>query len=121
MRYLNQSEILPIINSGKEVEQFLGEFFTNNFRCFRYVTIGKTKEGYFALIFEKFDDSDEGLTSVYDYSSVEPDDLYGKEVGPFESFEEIIEKLNEEVHLDSEKYLLSGYLDEEIKTEPNKT
>lgn len=121
MRYLNQSEILAYINAGKEIEQFLGEFFTDNFRCFRYVTLGKTKEGYYALIFEKFDDSDEGLTRVYEYASVISDDLYGKEVGPFDSFEEIIERLNREVKLDSEKYLISGYLDEEIKTEPNKT
>ena len=83
MRYLNQSEILPYINAGKEIEQFLEEYFSNSFRCFRYVTLGKNKEGYYALIFDKFDESDEGLISVYDYSSVEPDDLYGKEIGPF--------------------------------------
>jgi len=121
MQYLNQSEILPYINAGKEIEQFLGEFFIDNFRCFSYVTLGQTKEGYYALIFEKFDDSDEGLTSLYDYSSIEPDNLYGKEIGPSKSFEEIIEKLNREVKLDSEKYLISGYLDEEIKTVPNNT
>lgn len=83
--HLNQHEISPYINTGKEVEQFLGEFYSENYKCFRYVILGKTKEGYYGLIFEKFDDSDEGITSIYDYSSVEPDDLNGKELGPFDS------------------------------------
>jgi|GEM_PF-6035632 len=116
MRYLKESEILPYINAGKEIEQFLGEFYFKNFKCFRYVTIGKTKDGFYGLLFEKFDDSDEGLNSIYEYSSIEPDELYGKEIGPFESLEEIIESINKVAKLDPEKYLMSGYLNNEIKT-----
>ncbi|WP_460538536.1 hypothetical protein [Echinicola sediminis] len=85
------------------------------YRCFRYVSLGKIKEGYFALLFEKFDDSDEGLGSVYDFSSVEPDDLYGKEIGPFETLEKLIQAMKEVVILDPKKYLLPGHLDSEIK------
>jgi len=111
MRYLKQSEIVTYINAGKEIEQFLGAFFIGNFRCFRYAAFGQNKTGYYALIFEKFDDSNEGIKSIYDYSSTEPDNLYGKEIGPYKSFQEVIEKLNEDVVLNPEKYLLSGNLD----------
>jgi hypothetical protein len=121
MRYLEQSEISAYLNSKKQVEQFLGEFYFENFKCYRYVTFDKTTEGFIALLFEKFDDSNEGLTSIYDYSSVEPDEMYGKEFGPYNSLEEVLEKVHLEYEINSDKFLLAGNLDEEIGTEPNKT
>lgn len=115
MRYLDQAEILSYINAGKEIEQSLGEFYSDNFRCFRHVTLGKNKDSYYGLIFEKFDDSSEGLTSVYDFSSVDPDNHYGVEIGPFDSLDEVIETINKSVKLNSDKYLISGHLNDEIK------
>ena len=120
MRYLTESEILPYINSGKEVEQFLGEFYHDGFKCFRYVSLGRNKDGFYGLLFGKFDDSAEGLESLYDFSSLEPEDLYGKEIGPFESFSEMIKTIDSIVNLDSTKYLTAGQLDKEIETERNK-
>ncbi|KYG81006.1 hypothetical protein EV198_2885 [Roseivirga ehrenbergii] len=115
MRYLNESEILPYIHAGKEIEQYLGSYYHNDFRCVRYVTLGKDKVGYYGLLFELFDDSCEGVESIYDYSSVEPDNLNGIELGSFESFRILLEYIGNIAELDSNKYLISGQLDEEIK------
>jgi hypothetical protein len=120
MRYLEEDELLPYIHQGKEVEQFLGEFYHEGFKCFRYVSIGRDKDGYYGLVFEKIDDSDEGLESLYDFSSLEPDDLNGKEVGPFESLSEVIKTINNIAKLDSNKYLIAGQLDKEMKSKSNK-
>ncbi len=121
MRYLNEAEILPYIHAGKEIEQFQGAYNHKGFTCIRYVALGKDKRGYYGLIFEKFNDSGKGVESIYDYSSVEPDDLYGKEIGPFETFEKVWVAINSVAKLDSNRYLISGQLDIAILQEANKS
>ena len=120
MRYLRENELLPYIHSGKEIEQFLGEFYHEGIKCFRYVSLGRDRDGYYGLMFERLDDSDEGLESLYDFSSLEPDDLNGKEIGPFESLSEVIKMVNTIAKLDSNKYLIAGQLDKEMKDEFNR-
>ena len=115
MRYLSEPEILSYINAGKVIEQYLGAYYHNDLRCLRYVSLSKDKAGYYGLLFELFDDSGEGVESIYDYSSVEPDNLNGIELGPFESFKKVLEAVKDIAELDSNKYLISGQLDEEIK------
>ena len=115
MRYLKEPEIASYINEGKEVEQYLGGFYYEEFKCHRFVTLGKSKDGYYGLVFEKYDDTDEGLESIYDFSSVEPDDLNGKEVGPYENLETLIDSVNTIFLLDKDRYLMAGYLNNEIK------
>ena len=61
------------------------------------------------------------MESIYDYSSLDPDESNGREIGPFDRIEEVLENINRISKLDSNKYLIAGYLDNEIKTEPNKT
>lgn len=114
MRYLGESELLPYLHAGKIIEQYLGVYYHEDFRCLRYVSFGMNKTGYYGLLFELFDDSGEGLESIYDYSSVEPDNLSGIEFGPFESFMNVLDAIRDVVKLDSNKYLISGQLDEEI-------
>ena len=120
MIYLNESDIEPYLNAGKEIEQYLGEFLISDHRCFRYLVLGKEKSGYYGLLFEKFDDSNEGLDSIYDFSSVEPDELYGRELGAFETLDLLIEQINKAILLDPTKYLLSGHLNQIINNKPNK-
>lgn len=114
MRYLNESEIASLLNVGKEVEQFIGEFYYENFKCYRYFSISQDKYGFHLLVFEKFDDSNEGLMSVYDFSSVDPDALYGKEHDPFPSLNALLLFLENKYGISSDKFLLAGQLDQVI-------
>lgn len=118
MRYLKQAEILPYLRSGKEVEQFINTFYHEGFKCYRYVVIGKNKEGYYALIFEKFDDADEGIDSIYNYSSIEPDDLHGRHFGPFASMKDTITAIRRLVTINPDSFLISGQLDQVLKLKP---
>lgn len=117
MRYLSESEIAPLLNSGKEVEQFIGEFYFNNFKCYRYISLSKDMHGFRLLVFERFDDSDEGLKSVYDFSSVEPDNLHGKEHDPFSSLNAALLYLENEYEISTDKFLLAGQLNQVIGIE----
>jgi hypothetical protein len=114
MRYLNESEIVPLLNSGKEVEQFIGKFYYQGFKCYRYFSLQKDRHGLHLLLFEKFDESDEGLTSIYDFSSMEPDNLHGKELEPFSSLNAALLYLENEYEISTDKFLLAGQLDQVI-------
>ena len=52
---------------------------------------------------------------------MEPDYLYGKEIGPYDSLDEVLVEVHDEYEINSHKFLLAGNLDEEIGTEPNIT
>ncbi|GHE59480.1 hypothetical protein [Roseivirga thermotolerans] len=114
MRYLNECEIAPLLNAGKVVEQFIGEFYHQGFKCYRYFSLQKDRHGIHLLVFEKFDESDEGLTSIYDFSSLDPDQLYGKEHDSFPSLNAVLLYLESEYEISSDKFLLAGQLDQVV-------
>lgn len=115
MRYLKESELIPYLNQGKEIQQYMGKFYDGQYKCLRYLTLYKGKDGYAGLLFEVFDETEEGIESIYNFSSIEPDDMYGKEIGPFDSIEKLIQSIKQIAELNDEKYLLAGYLDDIIK------
>ncbi|MEM9675997.1 MAG: hypothetical protein AAF992_25630 [Bacteroidota bacterium] len=45
----------------------------------------------------------------------------GKEIGPFNSLEKVLESINGIAKTDSGKYLMAGQLDEEIKARSGKS
>jgi hypothetical protein len=81
MRYLNEKEIEPYINAGKIIEQYLGTFEIDDFLCHRFVSIGKSKKGYYGFWAEVFDETNDGVESIYYFSSVDPDYPEGIEYG----------------------------------------
>lgn len=120
MRYLNENEIQPYINIGKIIEQYLGTFQSEDFLCHRYISIEKNKEGYYFIISEVFDEKEDGIESIYEFSSIDPDNLEGIEYGPFSSFTKLLSVINKKVTLSKDKYLLTGYLDNVISKEYGK-
>ena len=112
LRYLQETELKPYINAGKIIEQYICMFKNGEFDAHRYVSIGKNKDGYYAFIHEVFDETDEFVESIYDFSSIDPDELNGVNIGPFISFQKALESLKVSVDLKSDKFHLTGYLDE---------
>ncbi len=90
MRYLNENEIEPYINAGKVIEQYLGTFKSDGFLCHKFVSIGKTKEGYYCFESEVFDEKEDGIDSIYHYSSIDPDNPEGVEYGPKDSLSKLL-------------------------------
>ena len=115
MRYLEENEIDPYISAGKIIEQYLGTFELDDLLCHRFVSIGKSKYGYYGFIIEVFDESKDGVDSIYYFSSVNPDYPEGIEYGPMDSLTELLELINKKILLSCDKYLLSGFLDNIIK------
>ncbi|KXX66934.1 hypothetical protein [Flammeovirga sp. SJP92] len=114
MRYLLIDEVKAQLNRGRQVEQYLGEFYSDEFKCHRYLTIEKDKNEYIGFLFEVFDDRDEGVESIYHFSSIEPDDMYGVEYGGFDELADLLGSLKEKFEIDENKFLNSGYLDTEL-------
>ncbi|BDC99472.1 hypothetical protein [Persicobacter psychrovividus] len=117
MRYLLIDEVIAQLNRGRQVEQYLGEYYSDEFRCHRYLTIEKGKDEYTGLVFEVFDERNEGVESIYHFSSVEPDEMYGVEIGGFEKLDDLLDALKEKFEILENKFLNSGYLDSQLSEE----
>ncbi|PXY02565.1 hypothetical protein DF185_00280 [Marinifilum breve] len=111
MRYLKENEIEPYLNAGKIIEQYLGTFKLDNLPCHRFVSIGKDKDGYYCFLVEVFDEKEDGIESIYDFSSIDPDNLEGIEYGPKASLKALLSELKEKVALSNDTFLLTGFLD----------
>jgi len=120
MRYLNENEIEPYINAGKVIEQYLGTFKYDDLQCHRFISIGKDKEGYYSFIVEVFDEHGEGIESIYDFCSIDPDNPEGIEYGPMISLTELLSELKKRVTLLDDKFLLAGFLNDIMTAENEK-
>jgi hypothetical protein len=115
MNYLERQQLQSLTSSGSVIEYWLGSELYDNFVTFKWLAIEKTEEGYVVLFHHVFDDSDDGLDSIYHFSHVEPDDLYGLRLLLTPDFEYAIDFLNKKYDLDESKFLLSGGMDDEMK------
>lgn len=89
MKYLALSEIGSYLNIGKELECFLKFGLEEGYHTIEWYSIVKEKVEYVISKHIVFDERDE-IGSVYDFTYVEPDDLYGLEVKRTINYEEIL-------------------------------
>ncbi|GAA3642659.1 hypothetical protein [Flavivirga jejuensis] len=114
MRFLSIGEIISALNRGKGIEQFLGKIKNDNYDTFEWIEINKTKSNFLLSYHLVFDESDEGIESIYSYSYVEPDDIYGKKVFESDNIQDILKFANDNYNADNSKYQNEQYLDELI-------
>ncbi len=113
MRYLNPVELKALLNANKIIEQFLGIGLKDNFPILKYIDIFKSKELKYAVsIHEVFDDRDEGILNIYDFSSFDADSPEGI-IYYFNSFEEALEFAIVE-GASKDKFLIEGFLQDEF-------
>ena len=112
MRCLTIEELKVYINRGKEIEHYVKTSKTDNYKTNEWISI--EKEGKLFKVFQHlvFDESEEGVDSIYDYSYVNPDDLYGNEIFSSENFDNVVLFLENELKIKNGNYLLAGSLDE---------
>lgn len=119
MNYLNFGQIKPMINKGKTVEQFLGFAKSGDCTTIRWITLYLDKDEYCLDFHEVLDDRENGLNNIYDFSYVEPDDMYGKRMYQTEDFESLIEWTFRHFTISRDKFLPFDYLNDELKKENN--
>ena len=115
MNQLNPSELSSYINSKEIIEQFICSFETNEHQCFRWIEIRKDKQKFTLILHEVFDDRDERIESIYDFSYLEADEMDGSEIYESNSLDEIINFASEKYSAVLTKYSPFGYLNDWIK------
>jgi hypothetical protein len=115
MKYLLENQIKGCLRPNKSIEQIIGKFEVGKHLAIRYISIVKEKDKYCLMLHDIFDDRDEGIEDIYEFSYVEPDDMYGKEIKESSSLEEILIFAQEEYDSSNERYLTLGFLNEDLE------
>jgi len=115
MNYLDFGQIKPMLNKGKTIEQFIGYTKSGDFTTIKWISIYMDKDDYCIDFHEVFDDREEGIEDIYDFSYVEPDDMYGKRMYQTNEFETLINWIFENYSISRDKFLPFDYLNEELE------
>lgn len=115
MNYLDIGQIKPMVNKGKIVEQFLSIANSGDYSIIKWISIYKDKDKYCLELHEVFDDREDGNENIYDFSYVEPDDMYGKRIYQTKEFELLIEWVQDHFSVSLDKFLPFDYLNEELE------
>ena len=111
MNYLLESQISAYLNQEKPIEQLIGFFESDGHKCLRWIEIQKDGKDFILALHDVFDDSNEGLESIYDYSYVESDDLYGKGVLKSADLTLTLKEAEKLFKTSNDRYMPSNYLD----------
>tara|TARA_B100000965_G_C19493404_1_gene714072 strand:- start:90 stop:449 length:360 start_codon:yes stop_codon:yes gene_type:complete len=114
MRYLSKNQAFDLISQGRTLELEIGSSEENGFKTFQWLAIEKGREdkNRFYLIFHNvFDDRDQGIESVYNFSYVEPDEIYGKIIKEFTEVSDLKSYLQEHYSDSLDSFLLEGNMD----------
>lgn len=115
MRYLNELEIKSALNRGKSVEQFLRKKRIDNFDAIEWIEIRSKKHNFQLIYHLVFDEFDEDIESVYDFSYVEPDDIYGKIVFENDNIDKVFEFADKKYDSNLSNYFTEGFLNQLLK------
>lgn len=115
MSPLLEGQLKPYLHHSKGIEQFLGLSTVNNCNVFRWVEISYDKQTYTLFLHEVFDDREEGLESIYDFSYCNPDEQFGKELLTSNALDEILKYASQTLGANNSSYTLPGNLNEFLK------
>ena len=73
-RHLTERELRLALERGREVAQLLGEGEIDGARTIRYVSMWRDDDGYVVAPAEVYDDGDEELVDVLEFTPVSGDD-----------------------------------------------
>jgi hypothetical protein len=117
MTYLDFEQIKPMINKGKTLEQFLGFAKIGDSSTVKWISLYLDEDEYCVDFHEVFDDRKEGIENIYDFSYVEPDDMYGKRMYQTVDFESLTEWILKHFSVSRDRFLPFDYLNYELENE----
>lgn len=115
MEFLNEYQLSGLLKRGKSVEAFVGKYEEASYPTIMWLSIEKgreSKELFYVILHYVFDDRQDGVESIYNFSYVQPDELYGKIVAKFVSCSEAIQFAREKYRV--ENFNGEGGMDELI-------
>ena len=117
MKYLTKDQLIDTVKRGKTVETLVDRNEENGYPTIQWLAIEKgreKKDAYYVILHHVFDDRSEGIESVYDFSYVNPDDLYGKVLSEFESHLDAVEYVKKTFLLPLNEFVTEGFIEELI-------
>lgn len=120
--YIEKTEISTYIQKGKAIEIWFGFGVENEFETCKWLTIeydSNEDQKYSIVYHEVFNDEDEGVESIYDYSYVEPDDIYGEIIFKSDTLDLVIKELEERYSLNLNNLVLEGNMHQQFELEKN--
>jgi hypothetical protein len=110
MKFLLETQIDAFLRPGKSIEQFIGNIEDIDYAGFRWIAVERKKDRYRLVVHEVFDDR-ERVQSIYDFSYIEPDNIYGKLVQEFDNVQDALTAAMTLFGARTDKYLPFDYLD----------
>ena len=68
MKYLLPSQLDTSVRTDKPIEQLITTFEVHGHEAIRWISIHREKDNFELSLHEVFDDSTEGIDSIYDFS-----------------------------------------------------
>lgn len=113
--YLKSEQLEHFLSLGKSVEYWLGAIMIDGYETFKWLSIVKDFEvngKYSLVVFHVFNDKEEGLNFVYDFSPVEPDELYGKIIDTVATWREVLWLAESVFQTRKDQFCPEGYMND---------
>lgn len=117
MKYIDNEDVIKHLETNKNIETLLGFYKVENYDTIKWLTLEKgreKKDKYYLILHHVFDERDE-IDNVYNFSYVEPDDLYGKILCVFDTPEELFQYASNFNEKNGKKWFIEGEMDTLLK------
>ena len=121
--YLTQEQLTGNLRLGKSVEQWLGHAAIDDYIILKWLRIDKEKTGeYSVAYFQSFDEGNREFIDIYEFSAVDPDDMFGV-IHSFPELDEALRFAVENYAASLNKFVSAGMIQQEylnyLNSKPN--
>lgn len=111
--YLTEEQLESNLSLGIAVEQWLGTINEGDYIIIRWLRIDRERDrNYTVAYFECFDDGNEGFLDIYEFSRLNPDELYGV-LSEFDNFNDALNFAETSYESSNSRYVSAGMIQEE--------
>jgi hypothetical protein len=111
--YLTEEQLKSNLSLGIAVEQWLGIYKEADYIIIRWLRIDQERDkNYTVAYFECFDEGNEGFLDIYEFSPLNPDELYGV-LSEFNNFNDALKFAETLYESSNSKYVSAGMIQKE--------
>jgi hypothetical protein len=111
--YLSVSELVARVHLRKDVEQWLSYTQETEYAYIRWLVIGRDKNLFSVIYHESFDEGNEDVYDVYEFSVLDPEDTPYGVSHEFNSIEDAVAFAIKTYGASADKFVAAGMIQEE--------
>ncbi|PTS93380.1 hypothetical protein DBR11_25390 [Pedobacter sp. HMWF019] len=113
MKYLDIEQLKTNLSLGKTVEQWLGHKHEEDYTVLKWLSIKKERNAEFNVAYiESFDEGSDDFIDIYEFSTLDPDELLGV-INTFSTKDEALDFSVNEYGASMGKFVSQGMIQEE--------